>query len=214
MTPSEPEPALRDRVLAAAYECVARFGIAKTTVEDVVKESGVSRATVYRVFPGGKDELLRAAVSWEMDRFFLRLAEEVVAAPDFASMVERGLTFAHSAVHQHEVLQKVLVTEPERILPLLTTEQERPLHYITAFLLPYLERERTAGRVRDGVDLEESADFVARMILSLIGSHGEWDLADPNVVHQLVREHLLAGILEPAALVRTASAETSDAPKP
>ena len=214
MTPSEPEPALRDRVLAAAYECVARFGIAKPTVEAVVKESGVSRATVYRVFPGGKDELLRAAVSWEMDRFFLRLAEEVVAAPDFASMVERGLTFAHSAVHQHEVLQKVLVTEPERILPLLTTEQERPLHYITAFLLPYLERERAAGRVRDGVDLEESADFVARMILSLIGSRGEWDLADPNVVHQLVREHLLAGILEPAALVRTASAETSDAPKP
>ena len=214
MTPSEPEPALRDRVLAAAYECVARFGIAKTTVEDVVKESGVSRATVYRVFPGGKDELLRAAVSWEMDRFFLRLAEEVVAAPDFASMVERGLTFAHSAVHQHEVLQKVLVTEPERILPLLTTEQDRPLHYITAFLLPYLERERTAGRVRDGVDLEESADFVARMILSLIGSRGEWDLADPDAVHQLVREHLLAGILEPAALVRTVPAETGDARKP
>ena len=187
-------------MLAAAYECVARFGIAKTTVEDVVKQSGVSRATVYRVFPGGKEQLLRAAVSWEMDRFFLRLAEEVVAAPDFASMVERGLTFAHSAVHQHEVLQKVLVTEPERILPLLTTEQERPLHYITAFLLPYLERERTAGRVRDGVDLEESADFVARMILSLIGSHGEWDLGDPIAVHQLVREHLLAGILKPAAL--------------
>ena len=201
-------------MLAAAYECVARFGIAKTTVEDVVKQSGVSRATVYRVFPGGKEQLLRAAVSWEMDRFFLRLAEEVVAAPDFASMVERGLTFAHSAVHQHEVLQKVLVTEPERILPLLTTEQDRPLHYITAFLLPYLERERTAGRVRDGVDLEESADFVARMILSLIGSHGEWDLADPDAVHQLVREHLLAGILEPAALVRTVPAETGDARKP
>ncbi len=197
MTPSEPEPALRDRVLAAAYECVARFGIAKTTVEDVVKVSGVSRATVYRVFPGGKDELLRGAVSWEMDRFFLRLAEEVVAAPDFASMVERGLTFAHSAVHQHEVLQKVLVTEPERILPLLTTEQERPLHYITAFLLPYLERERAAGRVLDGVDLEESADFVARMILSLIASHGGWNLGDPGAVHQLVRHHLLAGILEP-----------------
>ena len=201
MTPSEPEPALRDRVLAAAYECVARFGIAKTTVEDVVKQSGVSRATVYRVFPGGKDELLRAAVSWEMDRFFLRLAEEVVAAPDFASMLERGLAFAHSAVHGHEVLQKVLMTEPERILPLLTTEQDRPLTYITAFLLPYLELERNVGRVRAGVDLEESADFVARMILSLIGSHGEWDLNDPVAVHELVRRHLLAGVLTADALI-------------
>ncbi len=198
---TSPAPTPRDRVLAAAYECVARFGIAKTTVEDVVKESGVSRATVYRVFPQGKEELLRAAVSWEMDRFFIRLAEAVVTAPDFASMVERGLIYAHAAVHDHDVLQKVLVTEPERILPLLTTEQERPLHYITAFLLPYLERERDAGRVLEGVDLEASADFVARMILSLIGSQGEWDLDDPVAVRELVRRHLLAGILEPTALV-------------
>lgn len=189
-------------MLVAAYECVARFGIAKTTVEDVVKESGVSRATVYRVFPGGKDQLLRAAVSREMDRFFIRLAEEVVSAPDFASMVERGLTFAHSAVHEHEVLQKVLVTEPERILPLLTTEQERPLQYITEFLLPYLRREQAAGRVVDGVDVAESADFVARMILSLIGSRGAWNLDDPAEVASLVRTQLLAGILTPLALTR------------
>ena len=189
--------ALRDRVLEGAYECVARFGMAKTTIEDVVKESGVSRATVYRVFPGGKDQLLRAAVGWEMQRFFGRLAEAVAGAADFASLVEDGLTFAHSAVHRHEVLQKVLVTEPETLLPLLTTEQERPLQFITEFLLPYLEREREAGRVQAGVDLEESADFVARMILSLIASHGDWDLDNPTEVRTLVRTQLLAGILTP-----------------
>lgn len=189
------EPALRERVLEGAYECVARYGIAKTTIEDVVKESGVSRATVYRVFPGGKDQLLRAAVGWEMARFFGRLADAVAGAPDFASLVESGLIYAHSAVHGHEVLQKVLITEPERLLPLLTVEQERPLEFITAFLLPYLQREQEAGRVRDGVELAESADFVARMILSLIGSHGDWDLDDPAQVHALVRGQLLAGIL-------------------
>ena len=191
------EPALRERVLEGAYECVARFGIAKTTIEDVVKESGVSRATVYRVFPGGKDQLLRAAVGWEMGRFFGRLAEAVAGAPDFASLVESGLMFAHHAVHGHEVLQKVLITEPEKLLPLLTVEQERPLQFITEFLLPYLEREQAAGRVIEGVDLTESADFVARMILSLIGSHGAWNLDDPAEVATLVRGQLLAGILLP-----------------
>jgi AcrR family transcriptional regulator len=195
-----PDPALRERLLEAAYECVARYGLAKTTVEDVVKQSGVSRATVYRVFPGGKEELLRAAVGWEMSRFFGRLAEAVAGAPDFASLVESGLVFAHAAVHQHEVLQKVLVTEPDRLLPLLTTEQEAPLAFITAFLLPYLEREQREGRVLDGVDLGESADFVARMILSLVGSHGRWDLDDAGEVRVLVRTQLLAGVLTPAAL--------------
>ena len=36
---------VRDRLLEATYNCVANYGMAKTTVEDVVKASGVSRAT-------------------------------------------------------------------------------------------------------------------------------------------------------------------------
>ncbi len=151
----------RERVLAATYACVARFGMGKTTVEDVVKESGVSRASIYRLFPGGKDQLLRETVGWEMNHFFARLAEAVYDAPDFASLLEEGLVFAHRSIQEHEVLRKVLETEPERLLPLITVEQHRVLDFITAFLLPYLEREQRAGRVRPGVDLE-AADRVRR----------------------------------------------------
>ena len=185
----------RERVLAATYACVARFGMGKTTVEDVVKESGVSRASIYRLFPGGKDQLLRETVGWEMNRFFASLAEAVYDAPDFATLLERGLVFAHRAIQEHVVLRKVLETEPERLLPLITVEQHRVLEFITAFLLPYLEREERAGRVRPGVDLEAGADYVARMILSLIGSPGRWDMDDPEQVRVLVREELVGGIL-------------------
>jgi AcrR family transcriptional regulator len=194
-----PDPALRERILEAAYACFARFGLGKTTVEDVVKESGVSRATVYRVFPGGKDQLLREVVAWEMGRFFGALAEAVVGAPDFATLVEDGLLFAHRAVGEHVVLQKILVTEPERLLPLLTTEQDRPLSFITGYLVPFLEREERAGRLRPGLDQELAADFVARMVLSLIGSDGAV-IEDPVARRRLVREQLLAGVLTPEAL--------------
>jgi AcrR family transcriptional regulator len=185
----------RERVLAATYACVARFGMGKTTVEDVVKESGVSRASIYRLFPGGKDQLLRETVGWEMNHFFGRLAEAVYDAPDFASLLEEGLVFAHRSIQEHEVLRKVLETEPERLLPLITVEQHRVLDFITAFLLPYLEREERAGRVRPGVDLEAATEYVARLVLSLIGSPGRWDMDDPEQVHVLVREELLGGIL-------------------
>jgi AcrR family transcriptional regulator len=194
------DPVLRERLLEAAYTCVARFGMGKTTIDDVVKESGVSRATIYRAFPGGKDELMREVVGWEMGRFFGALAEAVAGAPDFASLVEEGLVFAHKAVLDHEVLQKVLVTEPERLLPLLTTEQDRPLRFITGYLVPFLEREEREGRVWPGLELERAADYVARMLLSLIGSPGRWDLDDPEEVRRLVRGELLAGVLTPEAL--------------
>jgi AcrR family transcriptional regulator len=170
----------------------------KTTVDDVARASGVSRATIYRLFPGGRDQLLRETVGWEMNRFFTRLADAVADAPDLASRLEVGLAFARRSVLEHEVLQKVLVAEPDLLLPLMTVEQHRVLGFITAYLRPLLEAERQAGRLRSDVDLDGAADYVARMLLSLIGSPGRWDLSDPAAVHELVRDELLGGILVPA----------------
>src|SRR2546425_11234312 len=116
-----PDPlTLRDRLLAATYHCVSRFGLAKTTIEDVAKESGVSRATIYRQFPGGRDELLLDTVGWELSNYFTQLADQVRDAPNLAELLRYGLWFAHRSVGEHAVLRKVMDTEPERLLPLLT----------------------------------------------------------------------------------------------
>ncbi|MGZ4705878.1 MAG: TetR/AcrR family transcriptional regulator, partial [Acidimicrobiales bacterium] len=49
---------LADRILEAALRCVARWGLIKTTVDDVAREAGCSRATIYRAFPGGKQSVI------------------------------------------------------------------------------------------------------------------------------------------------------------
>jgi AcrR family transcriptional regulator len=181
----------RERVLEATYECVARYGLAKTTVEDVTRVAKVSRASIYRYFPGGRDELMNAVIAWEMGRFFGRLAEAVAGAPDFASLLEEALFFAHRAIEEHEVLQKVLQTEPELLLPQLTVESDRVLGFIRQFFVPYLEREA----LRPGVELQQAADYVSRMLLSFITNQGRWDLSDRRQVAELVRTELIAGIL-------------------
>lgn len=181
----------RERLLHAAYACVARYGLGKTTMDDVAREAGMSRATVYRHFPGGRDELLSAVVTWETARFFQRLAAAVAAAPDFPSMVEHAVMFAHRAVLEHEVLQKILQTEPDLLLPQLTVEADRLVGLIGSFILPDLRR----SGVRDGVDLDVAAEHIARLFLSYIGAPGRWDLNDPEQVRDLVRRELLAGVL-------------------
>lgn len=186
---------MRERVLEGALGCVGRYGMAKTTLDDVARGSGVSRATIYRYFPDGKDQLLREVVAWEMGRFFRRLGQAVADAPDLATLVGDALVFARRAVLAHEVLQKVLVTEPDRLLPLITVESERVLRLIAGFLLPYLERERTSGRLRAGVDLEAAAAYIARMFLSCINSPARWDLEDAGQVADLVRTEFLGAVL-------------------
>ncbi|MDQ3757030.1 MAG: TetR/AcrR family transcriptional regulator, partial [Actinomycetota bacterium] len=69
-----PSPATRgvseQRVREAALRCIARWGMAKTTLDDVAREAGISRATVYRLFPGGKDGLMEAVARAEIACFF------------------------------------------------------------------------------------------------------------------------------------------------
>jgi len=194
--PAPPDPlTLRDRLLAATYRCVERFGLGKTTIEDVVKESGLSRATIYRQFPGGRDELLLETVGWELANYFNALADHVRDAPDLEQLLERGLGYAHRSVTEHVVLRKILDTEPERLLPLLTVESAKTLPFIADFLHPYLVRESDAGRLRAGVDIDGAAEYLARCILMLINAPGRWDLDDPAQVHDLVQSELLGGIV-------------------
>jgi len=186
-------PDTRERILEAAYACVARWGLSKTSVEDVAKEADLSRSTLYRYFPGGRDELIGAVIGWEHDRFFGRLYEAVHDASSLEEVMERGLTFAHRSIAEHEVLQRVLMTEPELLLPQLTVKNERTLRLVAGFLTPYLVRHPLAP----GVVVAEAADFLARMVLSYMAAPGRWDLDDPDQVARLVRAELLGGIVPP-----------------
>jgi AcrR family transcriptional regulator len=186
-----PESDTRQRILEATYACVARFGLSKTTVEDAARQAGLSRATVYRYFPGGRDELVDAVVSWQYLQFFGRLYEEVHGAVSLEEVLERGLVFARQQLLEHEVLQKVLQTEPDVLLPKLTVESNRTVGLISGFLVPYLHDHG----LPEGVAIHEAANFLARMILSYISAPGRWDLSDPDEVRRLVRVELLPGVV-------------------
>ena len=135
----------RQRILEATYACVARWGMAKTTVEDAAREAKVSRATVYRTFPGGRDELINAVVNWATLEFFVRLYEQVQGADSLETVMERGIMFAHRSIVEHEVLQRVMQTEPDKLLPALTVESNRIRRGIAEFLVPYLDQRGVAA---------------------------------------------------------------------
>jgi AcrR family transcriptional regulator len=185
----------RTKVLAGAYGCIAAAGTTRPTIEDIARASGVSRASIYRLFPGGRDDVIRAAVGWEIDNFFLRLAAKLGEQPDFATYLERALPVARHDLREHAVLRHVLATEPERVSALVSFQQDHMVTLVAAAFLPRLERDRDAGLLRGDVDLCATADYVARLSLSLLGQPGPHDLDDPAEVRRLVHHQLLAGVL-------------------
>ena len=62
------EPTARQRVLDAALDQVGREGLAELSMDELAATAGVSRATLYRLFPGKSalfGELIRAFSPWE-----------------------------------------------------------------------------------------------------------------------------------------------------
>lgn len=181
----------RARILGAAVACVGRTGFAHTSMDAVAAEAGVGRATIYRYFPDGKDQLFDETIEWEVGRFFADLAHRVADEPGLARRLEVALPYAHRALAAHGVFQKVLETEPERLLPHLSTSIPLITEALRAYLVPLLESEDLVP----GTDVAEAADYLARITLTFIRGQGSWDLADPDQVSDLVRRHLLVGIV-------------------
>lgn len=52
----------RERIIQAADSLFKHYGVEKTTMEDISREAGIPRATIYLEFPNGKGDILMASI--------------------------------------------------------------------------------------------------------------------------------------------------------
>jgi len=185
------------RVVEAALRCISRWGTAKTTIDDIAREAGCSRATIYRLFAGGKDAVLSAVASTEVERFFTGLAGRMQAAETMEDVLVAGITEAGRRIRDHTALQFLLANQPETIVPHLAFKPaEELLGRASAFGAPYL------ARWLDLPDALRAAEWAARIVLSF-GScpAADVDLADEPSVRQFVATFMVPGLIP---LIRSA----------
>ncbi|MEZ7828361.1 MAG: TetR/AcrR family transcriptional regulator [Brachymonas denitrificans] len=81
------QPSMRDRMIACAAQVVARRGVPGTSFAEVLLLTGASRGSIYHHFPGGKQELIEAALDWFADQLENALNELRASTP--AAMLEQ-----------------------------------------------------------------------------------------------------------------------------
>jgi AcrR family transcriptional regulator len=99
----------RERIVDAAMRCIDRYGPNKTSLSDVATELGVTRQTVYRLFPS-TEELLHAVAADAADAFLDRLAAHIagITAPDEA--VVEGIVYTFERLPRERFLGILLTT--------------------------------------------------------------------------------------------------------
>lgn len=186
-----------DRIVDAAGACIARWGLTKTTVDDVAREAGTSRATTYRLFPGGRDAIVEALVGREVRRFFADLSSRLAPHEhDAEALLVAGIGSSLRFLTGHPGLRAVLAHEPGLLLPQIAFHRLGPvLAAAASHVAPHL-RPHVDGR--DDERALEVAELVVRVVLSHALTPGRHvDPDDEASVARLVRAHLLPALRTP-----------------
>jgi AcrR family transcriptional regulator len=100
-----------DRILEAAYQCFATYGIRKTTMEDIAAISGASRPTVYRYF-SSKDHILRHICGLEIQKVNDELRRRITRADTFVDLLTECLLLTTRIAHQNEYV-RLMIQSPD-----------------------------------------------------------------------------------------------------
>jgi AcrR family transcriptional regulator len=177
----------------AALACISRYGVAKTTIEDVAAEAGLSRAAAYRACPGGKDALIAGVFLAEAGEVVAAIRRAADAASDLGSALAAAMSTASRRLGSIEALRFVLRYEPELVLPHLSfAGLDRFLAAITAAAAPALHRFLPPA------EAERAAELCARIFVSHFGNPDpELRLSDPEHTRRLVEAFVLPTIPTP-----------------
>lgn len=141
-------------VFAATKSCCERWGLEKITVDDVAVEARMSRATLYRMFPGGRDALLEAYKVHELDEFFERLGAGIRTIDSFEELLIAVVVGATRDLRSDHHLAVMLAAEPGSTIESLTVESlPRIIAMATSFVAPLAERFVDRDTARAATDL-------------------------------------------------------------
>lgn len=184
MSPSATE----DRLLDAAKACCERWGFEKVTVDDIARAGGVSRATLYRLFPGGKDVLFEALHARERAEFFEALTAGIDPDLDFEDLVVNLVVTATRELRGDTHLAAMLASEPGTVLTELTVAGVPQIIRVAndelgPILKPFLDPEYA----------EPLIDLLVRFTISYFLAPSEHvDLGDPDSARSFLRPGLAA----------------------
>lgn len=156
------------RALDAARTCCEKWGVSRVTVDDIAAEAGMSRATLYRLFPGGKDVLFEALRVRQLNEFLDELSAHLDGLAAIDELLVGAVVVATRALRDDPHLALLMAAEPGEVLANFTVDGlPRILRQVSEHLLPYVQPYL-------GDDSAAVLEVVTRLVISCFLSPSEF----------------------------------------
>jgi AcrR family transcriptional regulator len=162
--PPQPQPAERnareERILDAAATLLVRWGYRKTTIDDVAREAGVAKGTIY-LYWKDKNELFRAAIWRECQKATEDMKQRMAADPE-GGLFHRVWTHGMLAVFANPLVAALMKGDAEIFQGLMGAFDQMTVNQLFGNAEEYVTQLQRAGMIR--------TDLPVSVITFLIGS--------------------------------------------
>ncbi len=147
----------REQILAAAVTAASVHGVSRLSMTDVARTARVSRPTLYRYF-ASKQDLLAAALLAETTVLVSQVIEAVAPLDDPREAIEMGILVTLRLAREHPLLDRIVRTEPESLVPVLVAELDPTSPSVLAVVRQTVEALLTAKMPGGATSSEGSSE--------------------------------------------------------
>lgn len=184
-----------ERLLVAAAAVIGRYGLRRTTMEEVARAAHCSRPTIYKHY-GTREALLAAVFVREAERYLDGLARvPTVVGPGEPAALEEAFVHTLGFVRGNPLLQAVASADRTGIYDVLFLDGGRVIAVLTAGITRFVTDLAEAGALRAGVAVESVVEAFIRIVASfLLLPRVVVDPMDEDAARTLFRVAVIEGV--------------------
>ncbi|NDZ95829.1 TetR/AcrR family transcriptional regulator [Streptomyces sp. SID6673] len=197
---SEGADEARKQIMVAAERVFQRYGIAKTTMDDIGREAGVSRPTVYRYF-GDRDTLISALIERRSRMLFVKARKYLLEQPTFADQLVEGLIYLVERGRKDPLIRILVSPEHVQMAERLVGSSGLAARLTAEMWAPIIDQAIERGEIRHDLDRDKIAEWIALVQFILVGRL-DFDRPDDPAHREMLKTFVLPAFL-PSAVPAT-----------
>jgi AcrR family transcriptional regulator len=185
---------VRERLLDSAEGCLAQFGPQKTSMEDVARAAGMSRATVYRYFEN-RDALLLGVASRQAAALASEAMTYLSRFDAISDWLVEGLLFTLRELPKRPVFASLVTSLDSGEASKLLLGSTGLIQIGVNVLRPMFGTAKEQGLLRDDIDIDMLIEWLLRVLWTYLNAPSQV-ATDEESMRKLFRMMLIPAVLK------------------
>ena len=187
-----------ERLLDAAEVCLAQFGPQKTSMEDVARAAGMSRATVYRYFEN-RDALLLGVASRQASNLSAGAIRYLAQFDTISDWLVEGLLFTLREIPKRPVFASLVTSLDSSSASKLLLGSSGMIQIGVNVLRPMFANAKEQGLLHDDIDIDMLIEWMLRVLWTYLNTPSQV-ATDEDGMRKLFHMMLIPAVLKDSSL--------------